>query len=157
MANSYTQTSFSTPVKNMTAIKNVLFELNKFDSLMDEGVDCKTPAYAEYVRHTQHSTPAIQCITVNDELQTIEVVVETHEDYDVLGYLLHKIISVEPEDTTWVIPYAATCDQMRIDAFGGGVLVVTKDGWGIWSAEQLAAMIVYRLGDLDLVDRYVNE
>lgn len=157
MANSYTRTAFSAPIKNMDAVKNELFELNKFDSLMDEGVEYETPAYNEYIQHTQESTPAIQCITVNDELQTIEVVVETYEDYDVLGYLLHKIISVEPEDTTWVVPYAVTCDTMRIDAFGGGVLIVTKDGWGVWSAEQLVALIANTVGDTVLVDRYIEE
>lgn len=48
---------------------------------------------------------------------------------DAVGAFLHSLMSRFEREGRIVLTWADTCSKMRIDEFGGGILVATKDGW----------------------------
>lgn len=157
MANNYVQSSSEFTLSDPNRAKDILRKLYDINERYDEGLLTEdsvslSEEEKEFLEYCKDTTGDISAITITGNI--LSVLVEQNADYNVLGYVLNRILQSEPDETTWVVSYAFTCDKMRVDEFGGGVLVVTIDGWGVWDAASMARSIIDDRGDY-LIENFI--
>lgn len=76
----------------------------------------------------------------------VEVATDYGPDFDAVGCVLKELLKLEPAGTQWRIPFAETCDRLRTGAFGGGMMIVTSTGYGLYSITLLVDTLCERLG-----------
>ena len=157
MANTYVQSSSEFTLSDPDGAKIILQKLYDLQERYDDGVLEENNAdlsadEKEFLVYCKESPGDISSITIAGN--TLSVHVDLKADYNVLGYALNRILQSEPEDTSWMVPYAVTCSRMIVDAFGGGILLVTKDGWGVWDASSMARSIMDERGDY-LIENFI--
>lgn len=157
MADTYVQSSTEFTLSDPDGARTILQKLYDIQKRYDDGLLEKDNAILsadekEFLEYCKDSTSDISSLTIAGNI--LFVCVELNADYDVLGYALNRILQSEPNETTWVVPYAVTCSRMIVDAFGGGVLVVTVNGWGVWGAADLARSIMDERGDY-LIENFI--
>lgn len=149
MSNNYTMFSTALEISNPDTTRkrlDALFqEANAYvlgsnpDAPVPEWLGATSPEWVEYERQN------IQVCSEDDENSPFVNVgrpflwVHSDEsaDLDVLGCLLKELIRLEPDPENgdalmWTVPYSKSSDGERLDEFGGGAIIVTRDSYEIW-------------------------
>lgn len=155
MANNYTKFSsvftVASPTATIARIKEIkdLLESTKDpdpDELSENIVvpDWVGEVELEYIGYELYHIE----MSKEDDCRTLWVYSDDSADFAALGQILVYLIKLEPEDDLrWIIPYANTCDRLRVGEFGGGILVITKSGWGLTDTTSLLDSIIRDFGD----------